>query len=94
MQNYQSNEIQSLLEQRAKKISAEISSSMFLRLLLMLIPFLIYSISLHAQPNVTTLCKGQGAAWKCANCRTYQWQDSSNKDWAGQYKCSSCGAKR
>ncbi len=94
MQNYQSDEIQSLLEQRAKKISAEISHNMFLRLFLMLLPFLVYSISLHAQPDISNICKGQGFAWKCSNCRTYQWQDSSNKDWSGQYKCTSCGAKK
>lgn len=84
--NYLSNEIMSILEQRARRMRSDVSNRMFWRLFIMLIPFLIYSISLHAEHN--------GAAWKCENCRVYQWQHSCNKDWKGNYKCNVCGAQK
>lgn len=80
-----------ILLERAKKLRKEVNNSMFLRMLIMLIPFLVYSISLHCKQPIQNIA---GQEWKCANCRTYQWQDSSNKDWQGQYKCTKCGAKR
>lgn len=81
-----------IVKRNEKKLRREYDNSVFFTLFFMLLPFLIYSISLHATPSTHNIADGQ--AWKCSNCRTYQWQDSSNKDWSGQYKCKSCGAKR
>lgn len=83
-----------ITQQRAKKMRADLSNSLFLRMLIMLIPFLIYSISLHAQPDTRHIGIHQGVHWKCANCRTYQWQATNMKDWKGEYHCTRCGAKR
>lgn len=93
MNNYQSSEMQ-LIEQRAHKVSAAASNRMFLRLMACLCFFAVYTASLYASPIDNVAANGQGAAWKCSNCRTYQWQASNNKDWAGNYKCNSCGAKK
>lgn len=85
----QHNEV--IIKKKEKKLLAKYDNSIFWTMLIMLIPFLIYSISLHATPQIHNVC---GKAWKCETCRTYQWQDSDNKNWAGKYKCTSCGAEK
>ena len=92
MNNYLSNEMMQILEERSKKVKAEVSSNMFWRLLIILVPFLIYSISLHA--GTVENIGGNGACWRCENCGVRQWQDSKNKDWAGAYHCNQCGARK
>ncbi len=82
-----------IIKRNEKKLRQQYDNNTFWTLFIMLLPFLIYSISLHATPSTHNIAHG-GQAWKCSNCRTYQWQDSSNKDWSGTYKCKSCGAKK
>ncbi len=94
MNNYLSNEMMQILEERSKKIRSEVSNNMFWRLIIILIPFLIYSFSLHAKPIEVHNIGNNGACWRCDNCGMRQWQDSKNKDWAGAYHCTSCGARK
>lgn len=88
------DDTQEIQQDRAHKMRKDVSNYMFIRLMMMLIPFLIYSVSLHcSQPDVRNVC-GNGQAWKCNTCRAYQWQASNCKNYAGDYHCTQCGAKR
>lgn len=46
--------------------------------------------SMHANANKKQM--GEGRNFICPKCRTCQWQDSKNADWAGNFHCSSCGS--
>ena len=87
------DDTQEIQQDRAHKMRKDVSNYMFIRLMCMLMPFLIYSVSLHCAQPVHNVC-GQGQAWKCNNCRQYQWQASNCKSWDGSYHCTICGAKR
>lgn len=46
------------------------------------------------KPNVMNKpAEGGGRVFWCQNCRTRQWQDDKNANWAGEFHCSSCGKK-
>lgn len=39
----------------------------------------------------STKIMGEGRNFICPKCRTCQWQDNKNADWAGNFHCSVCG---
>jgi predicted RNA-binding Zn-ribbon protein involved in translation (DUF1610 family) len=82
---------ETIFKKNEKKRIQEYDNATFWSMLALLLPFLIYSISLNAN---TIEYNTAGKAWKCENCRIYQWQDSSNKNWCGKYKCTSCGYEK
>lgn len=45
-----------------------------------------------AMSNANKKQMGEGRNFICPKCRTCQWQDDKNADWAGNFHCRSCGA--
>ncbi len=79
-------------------------NSLFLRLMVFLIPMLIYSVFIDS--NETRPCyvghrawyvsdgRQTGINWKCKNCGARHWTAERAKDWKGDIYCARCGSKK
>ena len=73
-------------------------ANVFSRMMRFLLPLFLLVVVL---PGVTAAIaykkptvRHKGVFWTCTHCRTSQWQDTSRKDWKGEYYCGNCGRKK
>lgn len=86
--NWIEKEIYSL--ERIKKCkNVKGRSVVLIKFFLMLLAVFFYSTQINAIPMFKAMDGGQH--FVCNKCRTSQWQDSSNANWAGKYHCKACG---
>ncbi len=80
------------------KAKSKGDNQMLLKFLCVLIPLLCIGISLHAAPKCPLQHRyvrqvDGGVQFTCKRCRTNQWQDRNQADWAGNFYCRACGTR-
>lgn len=85
------------IKKEVRKKKSETSS--MLKFLLFLLPFSLICMELqgvlfcpHCERELNLLVVKE-VQWRCQSCRYYN-SDSSGGDWAGDYYCGKCGAKK
>lgn len=88
------------LEVNKKKRRKNSDNLMALKLFLMVTAVFFYAPLIEAKNSTVKSyrCSNHmqaadgGRHFICPKCRTCQWQDNKNADWAGNFHCRSCGA--
>jgi hypothetical protein len=85
------------LEQKTKRTG---DTKMLLKFMILLLPLLLYAISLHGdiKKRDTQIAHKHrymqqmdgGVYFTCKRCRTAQWQKKDQADWRGYYYCTNC----
>lgn len=96
-------EVTSLQREQQKKFKKRQDNSLFIRLMIFLLPLLLYSVCLQgSQPrkphtyNAWYLSDGKksGVNWVCQHCGARHWTADKARDWKGDIYCQRCGHKK
>jgi predicted RNA-binding Zn-ribbon protein involved in translation (DUF1610 family) len=80
-------------EKQRKQNKKNTDNVLVFKLVLMLSAVFFYAPSLEAR-NIhrkMVVVDGGHRQFICHKCGMHQWQDKKNADWAGNFKCGSCG---